>query len=723
MLVPSGMSTDLVITVVDADPASGKATLAVLRAAGFSKAEVASATSQYAAPPGVFVVSGTERARLLEELRKEHEGGCYLVACGDEEELADSLSLGADEVFLISAPTPIAQRRIFAGYQRALERRGFVELRQFQTSLLEIRALIANRGDGADVLREILLMAAGVLRYERASMMAHVESSQAAYVIAATDDPTLSQFEVAIADYPEVREAIGTGEPLVIDDVRKHEATAEIADALVQRGVTAMAVFPVSWKGRSMGALLFRKSDTDTGNWNEGNWNEGNWSEHALAFGALLAAQLAAQLRDSSLFERLRDQTRRITRASFEAERRARVIASLSDYFEASPEGIIVVDQRGKVIHVNGSAETLTGFAKDALLGNELTKLLPDAQHEAIEQIIDAVFDGDNVEPIDLDLMNTSGTYTTISLTTSTVLTKHGAVILSFRDVAQQRSLEAQLQHSNQFMTNLIDSAVDAIIAVDMRGLVIVFNKGAERLFGFDSDEVVGKMSVSKLYPEGVPGQVMRMLRSGSYGGVGRLEQVRREVLVRGGENVPVNMTAAMIYEDGKEVASVGIFSDLRDRIRIEQRLLQAQEQLQEQEQRSMLAELAGAAAHELNQPLTSIIGYAQLIQRTSELGARHLRYTDTIVEEADRMAEIVKKIGRITHYETVPYVGSAHIVDLDRSIEASEAESVPALIFPEEEATARISLEQIAETHEEEMRAPAETTMRQSHGDKNDGR
>jgi signal transduction histidine kinase len=181
-------------------------------------------------------------------------------------------------------------------------------------------------------------------------------------------------------------------------------------------------------------------------------------------------------------------------------------------------------------------------------------------------------------------------------------------------------------------------------------------------------------------------------------------------------------MTAAMIYEGGQEVASVGIFSDLRDRIRIEQRLLQAQEQLQVQEQRSLLAELAGAAALELDQPLTAIIGYAQLIQRTSELGANHLRYTDTIVEEADRMADIVKKIGRITHYETVPYVGSANIVDLDRSIEASESEAVPAIILPEDEPTGRISLEKIAETQEEEMRSPSPPVV-QSGGDKGGSR
>ncbi len=719
MVVPSGMHAEIAIILVGAEAADQSAAIAAMQSAGFNRIECASqneiSADQIDFEGSVFAFVGASCLGRLKGFRDDQRTRfcCAVTLCQDAAQEAEALLLGADEVVDLHASPQMMRQRVTRGQKHALEGKTLSELQRFQRTLLEMRALITDRGDGADVLREILLMAARVLKFERASMMAHVDGSGAAYVIAATDDPTLSKFEVAISDYPEVREAIHVGEPLLIEDISKHPSMADIAGNLVKVGVAAMAVFPVSWKGRSMGALLFRKGQTGLREMND----------NALAFGSLLASQLAAQLRDSSLFDEMRDQTRRLTRDTFEAERRARVIDSLSDYFEASSEGIFVIDQRGKVIHVNLAAASLTGFAEDVLLGCDMTRFLPDSQSESIAEVIDAVFDGDNVEPMDMDLKNTAGSYTTVSLSTSTVLTSHGAVILSFRDVSEQRLLEAQLQHSNHFLKNLVDSAVDAIIAVDMRGIVIVFNKGAETLFGYDASNVVGKVSVATLYPDGVPGQVMRMLRSNSYGGPGRLEQIRREVVVSGGESVPVNMTAAMIYEGGQEVASVGIFSDLRDRIRIEQRLLQAQEQLQVQEQRSMLAELAGAAAHELNQPLTSIIGYAQLIQRTSELGANHLRYTDTIVEEADRMADIVKKIGRITHYETVPYVGSTNIVDLDRSIEASESQAVPAIILPEDEPTGRISLKEIADKQEDEMRGPSSTTVRQSGRDKGGSR
>jgi len=72
-----------------------------------------------------------------------------------------------------------------------------------------------------------------------------------------------------------------------------------------------------------------------------------------------------------------------------------------------------------------------------------------------------------------------------------------------------------------------------------------------------------------------------------------------------------VSLSAAMLHEEDKAVGSVGIFTDLREKMRMEQRLAHAQEQLLSQERQAIVAELAGAAAHELNQPLTSVMGYA----------------------------------------------------------------------------------------------------------------
>jgi len=106
----------------------------------------------------------------------------------------------------------------------------------------------------------------------------------------------------------------------------------------------------------------------------------------------------------------------------------------------------------------------------------------------------------------------------------------------------------------------------------------------------------------------------------------------------------------------------------------MEQRLAQAQQQILAQERQAIVAELAGATAHELNQPLTSVMGYAELLKRRLEPETAALAAAEVIFSEAERMAEIVRKIGKITKYETKSYVGHARILDLDRSAGPADA-------------------------------------------------
>jgi signal transduction histidine kinase len=160
----------------------------------------------------------------------------------------------------------------------------------------------------------------------------------------------------------------------------------------------------------------------------------------------------------------------------------------------------------------------------------------------------------------------------------------------------------------------------------------------------------------------------MRMLRAPGHGGVGRLEPVRIEAVDKNGTIFPISLTAAIIHEDGKATATFGIFTDLRERVRVEQQLAQAHEKLAISEKQALVAELAGATAHELNQPLTSVMGYSELLLRKLPNDSPIFRGAEVIHREAQRMAEIVRKIGKLTRYETKSYVGEQKILDLDRA-------------------------------------------------------
>jgi len=250
------------------------------------------------------------------------------------------------------------------------------------------------------------------------------------------------------------------------------------------------------------------------------------------------------------------------------------------------------------------------------------------------------------------------------------VLHEEDAVLFTFRDVTQERKPAVELKQTKEFLERVIESSVDGIVSADLKGTVLLFNRAASRIFGYSPSEVVGKMNVEKRYPAGIARGVMQQIRDPNAGGPGRLEDCRVDMISATGELIPVTLSAALILESGKPVGSVGIFTDIRDRLRMEARLTQAQEELRAREKMAFVAELAGAAAHELNQPLTSVIGYAELLRRNLEPNTPLAKATSVITAEAERMAEIVRKIGKITKYETKSYVGDAKILDLEKAAE-----------------------------------------------------
>jgi PAS domain S-box-containing protein len=610
--------------------------------------------------PPLILITGDNVAELVAEARTvpalAEIAILALVPSMPPSWVANALAAGATDVIR----KPVTSALLAARCRNLLK----ATRRDVAGVLTRINDVLTADGDDAEALVQVLHLTAAALGFDRASLVAHIEGSDHAFVIAASDAQPSSRFTLAIAEYPELVEAMRTGQPLLIDSAQDHPITAEVAETLASRNVAGIAVLPVHWRGKSLGAILLRKRLPGVG----------HMGSRGVELGKLIASVIAAHLRHGPVLESLRDQTHRISRARYEAERRLRGIDSLKEHFEAGADGVVVLDDSGRILFVNRAAERITGFARDGLLGSELVDLLPDDQRAHIGDAISRVLAGVNVEAFDLELSTTSGSPVWVSASTSTVLAGSGAVILAFRDVTAERALEHELRSTKEFLERLIDSTVDAIIAADLRGRIILFNQGAERLFDYRARDVIGKKPVWDLYEPDGARQIMRMLRSTSHGGVGRLEQMRREIRINGGELVPVSMTASIVYEDDREVATVGILTDLRERIRMEQRLLDAQQKLQLSEKQALVAELAASAAHELNQPLTSIIGYVQLIQRQSARDAQHQRAAGIILSEAERMAEIVKKIGHITKYETTDYVGTARMIDLDRATSRMQA-------------------------------------------------
>jgi len=510
-------------------------------------------------------------------------------------------------------------------------------------------------GTGESQLHAAAEHIARALGASSVSLLAVVSDPDAAYVVEDSDEIDVGRVRLPLAQYPHIGRALETG-----------EVTFSGGSGTAGPGELS-AVFPMIVGRKPVGALIARFPG-EAGGRPPGT---------AISLGRLGASLVGMVLRGAKALEPIRERTRRITAQDFHEERRVRAIERYRAFIDSASDGIVVLDGEGTVLYMNRAAEEVTGYARDGLAKRPLSQIVPEAYRRTLDNEIRRAIAAEPVDNFDLELITTSGDCITVSVASIGILSEHEAAIFSFRDVTLARELERELRRATEFLERILNSTVDGIIAADMRGTILLFNQGAERICGYRAIDVIGKMSVRLLYAPGVAQEVMRLIRSAEHGGGGRLERVRRELVSATGERIPVSISAALVFDDeGREIATVGTFSDLRDRLRMEERLASAQAKLAVSDKAAVAIELAGAAAHELNQPLTSVMGYGQMLMRKLSPSDAHIPIVRTILDEAERMAAIVRQLGSLTRYETKSYVGGAQIIDLDRS--AREGDSTP---------------------------------------------
>ncbi len=217
-------------------------------------------------------------------------------------------------------------------------------------------------------------------------------------------------------------------------------------------------------------------------------------------------------------------------------------------------------------------------------------------------------------------------------------------VIESVRDVSRVKILEKMYRGMRELIDNVVQSSVSGIMAADRRGNIILMNEAAEELFGYSAAEA-DKINIEDFYPKGVAREVMSKLRSENIGEKGKLPVTKVKILSRYGEEIPVEITAAIIYEDGEESATAAIFNDLRGRLAVEKKLSEAQNQVMQTEKMASLGRLAAGVAHEINNPLTSILLYGNIMQEKLEKDHPLEKNLDYILEDAERCKEIVKNL------------------------------------------------------------------------------
>lgn len=479
-----------------------------------------------------------------------------------------------------------------------------------------------------------------------------------ATVIASSKEARISDITINLKNYPEIRRAVEIGGPYIIEDVSHSLLLKDVAPFLVKKKIASIAVLPVFFENKLLGALLLRTSRV------------GNpLKDVPPPFLQSIDNILAVALRNFKLQAQIITKTQEKEDAQKQALKEEQYRQRFEELFHSASDGLLIINARGNVVEVNRKFEQLTGYSAKEALSLTYLELVTEEYHELAKNLLMEFRKKPIPMRAQLNIRTKQGEIKTIIINIEPLKTLKGQALLSIQDITEEQKLENQLRITKDFFENLIQSSVDAIIACDMKGSIIIFNEGAEKITGYKAEEVIGRMNIIDLYEPGGAKDAMRRLRSPQYGGVGKLESTNYNIISKSGESIPIKVSAAIIYEDGKEIASVGIFQDQRERIKIDAQMREIQAKLVESEKQAALAALSGATAHELNQPLTSILGYTEILLKHIPVGEEQCqKAAKTIHQEAERMADIIRKISNISTFHTKEYVGKAKILDLDKA-------------------------------------------------------
>jgi len=317
--------------------------------------------------------------------------------------------------------------------------------------------------------------------------------------------------------------------------------------------------------------------------------------------------------------------------------------------FERVRHGLFISSKEGRFLDCNQALLDMLGYpskeeflkidiVRDLYVNPEDRKLLKEKSER-----------GGYVKDMEVEFKKKNGDKITVLLTGHPIKNEEGETIgyegINL-DITERKRIEDELREANEFFMNLIESSVDGIIAADMKGNIFIFNKGAEALTEHKAEEVIGKIHITQIYPAGIAKEIMKRLRSPDYGGVGKLLPIQFNVVNKEGEEIPIQISAALIYNGaGQEVASVGIFTDLRSRLLMEKKLQETHLQLVSSEKMASLGKLAAGIAHEINNPLGGILIYSSLMME--DLPEEDPKRGDLarIVQETGRCKEIVKSL------------------------------------------------------------------------------
>ena len=352
--------------------------------------------------------------------------------------------------------------------------------------------------------------------------------------------------------------------------------------------------------------------------------------------------------------EQALDQCRQSQKSAGDAEETARALLN------ATSESAVLINTKGIILAVNEAAVNRLDMLDANIIRMNINDVLPKDVAVLMKRRIDAVIrTGD---PIRFENEEDGKSYAN---TVYPIFGRSGNVeklAIYTMDVTDQKRIIVALRESEERFRSISSSAQDALIMMNGTGNISYWNEAAERIFGYTKKEAIDKNLHQLLVPKKYLDVFMKGFKNFRYTGQGSAigKTIEMSAVRKDGTEFPMELSLSS-FQLRDQWYALGVVRDISDR------KLAEKERLKKEKLQGVL-EMAGAACHELNQPLQIVSGYHELL--ISDIPDDHplIENLNIISDQIEKMARITKKIMKITKYRTKPYIRGSMIIDIDKS-------------------------------------------------------
>lgn len=327
------------------------------------------------------------------------------------------------------------------------------------------------------------------------------------------------------------------------------------------------------------------------------------------------------------------------------------------------PDIIVRMNLNGEILFINDAGLTLSDYQEKDIIGqNMLTFIAPEDQHKAAQNTI-LMFEK-KLGPQEYHLIMKDGRKLLFEVNGDVLRNEDGSpygFVQVCRNITDRRRAEEALQKSEERYRSLVENADEAILVVQ-DGMVKFTNNRSVESFGYSEQEFLSIPVFELIHPEDRDAVARRYLQKIN-GDKTPTRQTYRAFHKRG-HTKWIEISSVLIEWEGRP-ATLNLITDISDRRKTEEEKRSLEESLQRAQKMEALGQLAGGVAHDLNNVLGVMTGYAELLLMEIPEGQRARSHAEKILQSTEKGAAIIQDLLTLARRG----VTVAEVVDLNRIV------------------------------------------------------